>query len=295
MDNENEINDVLADGLPRILPPYEDGIFKTLLTMPESNAILVGSVSAFMERKLMSATLRNNDIPSRDITAKREKFDVNCVVDSEDGDQCDVEMQASPLEGDSLIDGHTNIKWRSVFNLCDLHSNQAGIGRRYSKFVRSYQIMLYNFKVFTNKNKPIERFTFRNDQGMELCDAVTAIFIDLTQAKEIAKKNVIEMSDIESWIVFFALANKPQYKKTIEEIAKQREVISLARDALLNISQSPSERARFRSRRMWQQDREHERAVFLEEGAKKAREEYEIILANKDAEIAKLRAMLYGQ
>ena len=51
---------------------------------------------------------------------------------------------------------------------------------------------------------------FRNEKGTELCDAVMAIFIDLTKAKEIAKKPISEMSDIEGWAVFFALGNNPK-------------------------------------------------------------------------------------
>ena len=64
----------------------------------------------------------------------------------------------------------------------------------------------------------------------------------------------------------------------------------MANDTLLHISQSPEERARFRSRRIWLQDREHEQAVWLEEGAEKARAEYEPLIASKDVEIVSKNA-----
>ena len=96
---------------------------------------------------------------------------MNCIVDGEDGDQCDVEMQASPMEGDGSLNGHRNIMWRSVFYLSDLHSNQAGHGRRYGYFVRSYQVMLCNYWVFAREHELVERFTLRNPKGVELCDA----------------------------------------------------------------------------------------------------------------------------
>ena len=60
---------------------------------------------------------------------------------------------------------------------------------------------------------------------------------------------------------------------------------------------NPDERARFHSRRKWQQDREHEHAVALKEGQEigqkigqeigqaMARAHYEPILESKDAEI----------
>ena len=78
---------------------------------------------------------------------------------------------------------------------------------------------------------------------------------------EIAKKPVGEMSDLEGWVVFFALGNDYNYNHAIAEITKVKEGIAVARDTLLTISQDADERARFRSRRIWLQDREHEQAV----------------------------------
>ena len=237
-----------------------------------------------------SVTLRNNDAPSRDVSAKREEYDINCVVDGEDGDQCDVEMQASHMAGDNAANSHRNIKWRSVYNLCDLHSNQVGSGHSYGRLVRSYQVTLCNYRVFAGNHELDERFTFRNARGEELCDAVTAIFIDLTQAAEIAKRPVSEMSDIEAWTVFFALGGDHEYSAVITEIAKAREGISVANDTLKSISQDPDERARYRSRRIWLQDREHERAIMRE--LQEAVEEKDAALADKDAVIADKDAVI---
>ena len=55
---------------------------------------------------------------------------------------------------------------------------------------------------------------------------------------------------------------------------------------MITISQDANERARCRSRRIWLQDREHERAVALKEGRKEAQAVYEPIIASKDVEIA---------
>ena len=285
MDMEQD-NNILSDGLPRILPAYENGVFQALLTLPEAHAALEGLVAAVIEQPVKSVVLRNNSAPSRDISAKQEQYDINCAVDMENGDQFNIEMQASPMAGDNLGNEHRNIKWRSVFNLCDLHSNQEGRGLKYGQFARSYQVMLCNYSVFSEEHELVERFTFRNPEGKELCDAVTAIFIDLLYAKKIAKKPVSEMSRIEQWTVFFAFADKPDYSEIIAEITKQQEGIAVAKETLLSLSRNPDERARFRSRRIWLQDREHEQAVWLEEGREESRAEYEPLLALKDAEIA---------
>ena len=294
MDKE-KTSDILHDGLPRILPPYENGVFKAVLTLPEARVALKNVVEAVLAVPVKSVTLRQNAAPSRDISAKQEQYDINCVVDSGNGEQCNIEMQASPMEGDKLATEHMNVRWRIVFNLCDLHSNQEGRGLRYAQFSRSYQIMLCNYKIFKEKQRLVERYTFRNPEGVELCDAVTAMLIDLSQAREIANKPVCEMSHIEKWVVFFALGHYQKYRGIIAEIAKQQEGIAVANEVLLNISQNPDERARFRSRRIWLQDREHEHAVWKDEGRQEAKAEYEQLLVSKDAEIKALRAQLEKQ
>jgi predicted transposase/invertase (TIGR01784 family) len=287
-DETQPSDEVQPDGLPRILAPYENDVFHAIMTLPEAHLALVGTVGAFIGRKLKTATLRNNSMPSRDKDAKQENLDVNCVVDGEDGDQCAIEMQATHMRGDSKANYHRNIKWRSVFNACDLHVNQRGSGRDYEEFVRSYQIMLCNYRVFDGTGDPAEPFTFRNRAGRELCNAVTVVFVDLTKAKEIAEKPVEEMTDAEAWIVFFALANKPKYRQTIEEITKTWEGIAVANETLLSISQDADERARLRSHRIWLQDREHDMAVARKEG----RAELEPLLAEKDAVIADQAALI---
>jgi hypothetical protein len=164
-------------------------------------------------------------------------------------------MQASPMEGDNKSNDHKNIKWRSAYNLCHLHSNQPGSGKAYGEFVRSYQIMLCNYKAFNFDNDLVERFLLRNEKGMELCEAVMSVFIDLTKANSIAQMPISDMSDMDCWVVFFALGNDPKYSGVIAEVIKKKEGIAVAFEALQNISQNADQRARFHSRRKWQQDR----------------------------------------
>ena len=278
--------DILPDGLPKILPPYEDGVFRSILTLPEAHAALVSVVAAVLGRPVTTVTLRNNAAPTRDRHAKREEYDINAVVDGEDGDQCNIEMQASHMAGDNRENDHRHVKWRSVYNLSHLHSNQPGSGIDYGDYVRSYQITLCNYNLFSFENELLESYMFRNERGVALCDAVEAIFVDLTKAREIAKKPVDEMSDIECWAVFFALGGNPKYSGVIDGIMKRKEGIAVAKKTLLSISRNPDERARFHSRRKWRQDREHDRAV----ARKEVRAEYEPLLASKDAEIASMAA-----
>ena len=282
--------DILTDGLPRILPPSEDGVFQAMLTLPEARIALEDMVESVLNFPIMTVILRKNEAPSRDIRAKQERYDVSCVVNSLEGDQCNIEMQASPMKGDNLENEHRNIRWRSILDLCDLHANQEGKGIWYGHYMRSYQVILCNFRVFRENRKLVDIYTFRNPEGQELCDAVTVIFIDLSQAKRIAKKPVSEMTRIERWVVFIALGNQPKYSAIIKEIIKQQEGIAVANEVLMSISQNPDERARFLSRRKWLRDREHDHAVSRDEGIQigiqETRAEYEPLLAAKDAKLA---------
>jgi hypothetical protein len=169
-----------------------------------------------------------------------------------------------------------------VFNLSDLHATQPGRGVRYADFYNSYQIMICNYNVFNWDNELAEKFTYRNECGRQLSDITAAIFIDLTQADKIVKKPVTEMTAVEQWAVFLAKANDPGCRDAINEILKRKEGIYVAYEMLTSISTDENERARFRSRRIWQMDRDHEIAVAHE----KARLEFEKVIADKDKSLA---------
>jgi predicted transposase/invertase (TIGR01784 family) len=264
-------------------------------------------LSDILGRPLKDVKIRGNEPPLGDVGAKREVFDINCVA-VDDHSQFDVEMQATPMEADTLANGHMYIRNRSVFNLCDLHANQPGRGVRYGDFMRSYQITICNYGVFSWENRLAETFTYRNDGGEQLSDMTTAIFIDLTQAGGIAKKQVPDMTAIEQWAVFFAKANDPKHRELINEILKRKEGISVAYEMLTSISTDEDERARFRFRRMWEMDRAHEKAAreieqkeLLEKVAQAGQRatkwervatDKDKTLADKDARIAELERML---
>jgi len=250
-----------ADGLPKILPAYENGVFQAMLTLPEAEEALISAVSAFLDRPVKSVTLRDSTAPKRHVSEKFPGYDINCVVDDKDGDQCEIEMQASRMRDDSGSSGHKNIRWRSALYLSRLHSGQDGKGKSYSSFARSYQIMLCNYRVFGRKQALVERFTLRNKNGTELCDAITSIFIDLTKARVIAKKLVSEMAEVEMWTAFIALANNPDYTGLIGEITKRMEGIAVANTTLQNISQDQDERIRYYRRAKALQDEEHNKAI----------------------------------
>jgi predicted transposase/invertase (TIGR01784 family) len=79
------------------------------------------------------------------------------------------------------------------------------------------------------------------------------------------------MSDMEKWGLFFGYADNPRYKNLLRELITSKEEIRMATEVLTNISKDDRERARFRSRKMFLMDREHDLAVARKEGRKEER------------------------
>ena len=268
--------EIASDGYPRILPAYDDGVFKSLHTRPGSEIALTDSISGFIDRTITGVMVRGSELPIKDINVKREIFDINCIA-TDNELQFGIEMQAAPMENDSAKNGHAQIRHRSIYYLTDLHASQPGRGLDYQDFTKSYQITVCNYRVMSEPHKLVEKFMMRNEQGILLADAITSILVDLTLTKEIVKKPIAEMTAGEMWAVFYAKANDPEYYNLIKDIAKKREGIKVAQEVLYTISQDEHERARYRSRRIWEQDRECERVL---------RERWEQDMALREQDIA---------
>ena len=250
--------------VPELLPPSEDGVFKTLMTHPEAKPVLRDVVESYLCFPVTTVNVRNVELPISDINEKRERFDVNCTVN--DGSQLDVEMQADPMVGDSLRTSHKIVKARAIYHLCDLHSGQDGRSIRYDQLLRSYQMTLCGYTVYPTRKEFIRRFSFRDETGEELSDAVGIILVELTKLGDVIKKPVETMTGEEIWSAFFAYASDPKYRELIHKLIKVRREIKMASELLQSISKDEIERAHFRSRRMFRMDIEHNRLATLDEG-----------------------------
>jgi len=250
--------------VPDLLPPSEDGVFRTLLTHPEAKPILRDVVESFLHFPVTKVEVRNVEQPISDIKEKRERFDVNCLID--DGSQADVEMQSDAMKGDSQRSDHKIIKSRAVFNLCDLHSGQAGRGVRFDKMLRSFQMTFCGYTVFPERKNFMSRFSFRDENGAELSDAVGIIFVELTKLNDVIAKPVETMTREEQWSAFFAFGGEQKHRELITRLMAVKEEIKMAVELLQTISKDENERARFRSRRMFQMDMDHNLIAARDEG-----------------------------
>jgi predicted transposase/invertase (TIGR01784 family) len=184
-----------------ILPPSDDRIFKLLLTSPEGKPALIDLISATIRRPVVDVTVRNNELPLIDTDEKAERLDVNCKID--DGSQVDLEMQASHIQEDS--DGkHRNLKGKSIYYLCDLHSSQPSKGvRRYDRLAQTYQVTFCSYTVFPDLPDYANSFSMRHDTGNELLsDAIHVIYVELSKLGGIIRKSVDDMTDLEKWTLF---------------------------------------------------------------------------------------------
>ena len=74
------------------------------------------------------------------------------------------------------------------------------------------------------------------------------------------------MTDFEKFSVFFEYAAKPAYRDKVNKIIESEEVLSVAGELLMSISQNERERAIFRSRRKFQSDHESDIATAEDRG-----------------------------
>ena len=248
-----------------ILPPSDDRVFKLILTNQEAKPVLIDLISSIIKRPVVDVEVRNNEIPPNDTQEKAERLDVNCRID--DGSQIDLEMQASRIQEES--DGkHQNLKGKSIYYLCDLHSSQPSKGvRRYDRLARTYQVTFCSYTVFPERTQYVNSFSLRHDEDNELLsDAIQVVYVELSKLQEIMEKSVDDMTDLEKWAVFFQYASEPTYRETVNEVIASKEVLQMAGNLLMSISQDERERAVFRSRRMYQTDMQSNLATAEDRG-----------------------------
>ena len=266
-----------------ILPPSDDRVFKLLLTDPGAKSGLIKLISAIIGRKVVDVTLYPNEPPAGSTEEKAERLDVNCKID--DNSQVNLEMQASRLQEDTG-DQHKNLKGKSVYYLTDLHSSQPAKGlRRYDKLARTYQITFCSYTIFPEQPDYMNSFSLRHDTtGDLLCDAIQLVFVELSKLKDILDKPVGEMTVLDKWSLFLQYAPDREHREKVNEVIASEEVLSMAGELLMSISQDEVERARFRSRRKFQTDYQSDMATARDNGIQIGRAEG---LAAGRAEVAR--------
>ena len=260
-----------------ILPPSDDRVFKLLLTSPDSKPVLIDLIAATIGRPVVDVVVRSNELPLCDTEGKAERLDVNCRID--DGSQVDLEMQASYIEETS--GNHKNIKGKSIYYLCDLHSSQSSRGKRYDELAQTYQVTFCSYTVFPKLPDYVNTFSMRHDTTNELMsNAIHVIYVELSKLNEIINKSVNDMTDLEKWAVFFRYANNPKYRETVNKVITSKEALQMAGNLLMSVSKDERERAIFRSRRMYQSDQDSNIATAEYRGEQRGEQRKALIIAS---------------
>ena len=130
------------------------------------------------------------------------------------------------------------------------------------------------YTVFPNRTEFVNSFSLRHDRDNELLsDAIQVFYVELSKLKELLKKPVEAMADLEKWAIFFRYANDSKCREKVNEVIQSKEVLQMAGEVLMSISQDERERAMFRSRRMYQTDLQSNLATAEDRGRRIGRQE----------------------
>jgi len=242
----------------KILPPYDDRLFKVIMTEPKAEPVLKFVSSAIIGSSVKKVQVRGTEQPVSNINEKTQRFDVNCFIidDMLNKFQADIEMQACRMH-EKAGGGHEILRARSIYNLCALHSAQDSRGVEYNLLKRTYQVMFCAFPVFNGHSELIYRFSMRHDtENWLLHNAIQSVFVDLTKLDEVIKKPAERMTDMEMFSVFLRYADNPDYRDIVNRVIEKKEEIAVAAEVLMSVSKDENEWAILHSRKMAQMDYE---------------------------------------
>ena len=175
-------------------------------------------------------------------------------------------MQAWPMVEDKGHK-HDNLKARSIFSLCALYAKQESKGIPFNSLSRTYQVMFCGFTVFRDRKDFINAFSMRHDKDNGLLhNAIQSIFVELTKLREVLKKPIEQMTNMERFAIFLKYADNLRYRKIVNDVIKSKEELVVASEVLQSISRDEQERAIFHSRRMFQMDMESNLASAEQRG-----------------------------
>jgi predicted transposase/invertase (TIGR01784 family) len=235
-----------------ILPPYDDRLFKVIMTAPEAKPVLMLVTSEIIRNSVVDVQVRNTELPVSDINEKAQRFDVSCLVN--DNSQVDIEMQASRMKDETDRDNEI-LRARSIYNLCDLHASQRSRGIEYNRLNRTYQVTFCGYPIYEWHPDLIYRFDMRHETGNWLLhDAIQAVFVGLTKLGDVIKKPVERMTDMEKFSIFLRYADKPDYRDIVNRVIETKEALAVAGEVLMSVSKDERERAILRNRRIAQMD-----------------------------------------
>ena len=122
------------------------------------------------------------------------------------------------------------------------------------------------------------------------------ITIELAKLGAVLEKALEDMDDTEIWAVFLRYCTDKRRRALVNSIIERKEAIAMAAQTILSISKNKAERDYYESLLKGELDYQANmvdaRREGLAEGEQRERDKWQGVVADKDAEIARLRAQL---
>jgi len=108
--------------------------------------------------------------------------------------------------------------------------------------------------VFPRYQDYVSLINMRRLDGELITDQINMVIIEFSKLGSVLKKPAAEMTSLEMWSVFLRHASSPEQRQLINEMMDRRESLAMTGEILTTISQDEHERAKLRSRRMFETD-----------------------------------------
>ena len=232
-----------------LFDPRFDYVAKRMLTHenPESKKALISLINASLElvggETVVDLTIINPE-PSVDApNYKKSRFDIR--VRFQNGEQGIIEIEWGKKD---------NFKKRAQLIISKAYTSQDISGKSYDDLKRCYLICIVDYTLFEDDKKYFRDAMFRDAKGTPLTDDQVIIFLELTKIKALLKKRVEDLTEIESWLIFFKYAADKSKREKLEQIIEKKEGIKMAAQILQTISMNERERALYESHLIYELD-----------------------------------------
>jgi predicted transposase/invertase (TIGR01784 family) len=217
--------------------------------------------------------ITNPEMPPEMMGAKFCRLDINMTID---GQQVDLEVQ---------IEDEGDYPERTMYHWAREYSNALPVGGIYSALPRTIIISIINFKLFDCQEFHSEFQPLEVTRHTPLTDKMCLIFFELPKLPEIISAE----DELKLWLALFKAETEEDLAK-IEEMGVP--IMNQAIEAYHSVVVSPEfkevERLRIKA--------SHDEAQALHNaerrGEKAEREKWQVVVLEKDTEIAELRKQL---
>jgi predicted transposase/invertase (TIGR01784 family) len=259
-----------------------DTLFKSLFVQhPDLLKRLVSELLAIPLDSITEFEVTNPEMPPESLGDKFCRLDINMTVD---GKRVDLEVQVKN-EGD--------FPERTLFHWAREYSSSLPSGGKYHELPRVVIISIIAFPLFDCEGYHSEFQPLEVTRHTPLTDKQSLHYFELTKLPEAIDAN----DELQLWLALFKAETEEELKQIEDlEVPVMQEAIGAYRSITATSEFREMERLRSKARRDEAQALYHAELIGEERGEKRgekrADKKWQGVVADKDAEIAKLRAML---